>query len=116
METRFLSVGILSCLLMVSSGCINQPPVNVWSECRNDSAYVYIGADEDVKKVKCVALDKEFFNNTEVFVGDLSKNDEDVCRFSLIRTTTQPLRFEVWYNDRVQKEVCDWQHYQTYSD
>lgn len=90
--------------------------VNIWSECRNDSANVFIGANENLKNVKCVALDKEFFANPEIIIGDLSKNDEDVCRFRLSRNTTEPLRFEVWYNNKIKREVCEWQHFSTYID
>lgn len=90
--------------------------VNIWSECRNDSANVFIGANENLKNVKCVALDKEFFTNSEIIIGDLSKNDEDVCRFRLSRNTTEPLRFEVWYNNKIKREVCEWQHFSTYVD
>ena len=91
-------------------------PANIWSECNNRSANVFIGASEDLKNVRCVALDKEFFANPEIVIGDLSKNDEDVCRFVLSKDTAQPLRFEVWYNGRVEREVCNWQNYPQYSD
>ena|SRR3989338_5197082 len=85
--------------------------INIWSACRNDSANVFMGANDDIKNVRCVALDKEFFANPEVVIGDLSKNDEDVCRFKLSRNTTEPLRFEVYYNNKIKREVCEWQHY-----
>lgn len=90
--------------------------VNIWSECGNGSANVFIGANENLRNVKCVALDKEFFANSEIIIGDLSKNDEDVCRFKLLRNTTEPLRFEVLYNNKLKREVCEWQHSSTYVD
>lgn len=83
---------------------------NTWAECRNDSANVFISANEKLEDVKCVALDREFFANPEIVVGDLAKNDEDVCRFKLARNTNEPLRFEVHYNGKVKREVCQWQH------
>ncbi len=109
---KILIIGILLALLVFFTGCIfSTPSANIWSECRNDSANVFIGANENLKNVKCVALDKEFFDNPEIVIGNLSKDDEDVCRFRLSKDTTQPLRFEVWYNGKVKREVCDWQHY-----
>lgn len=86
-------------------------PASIWSECTNEYANVFIGANEDLKNVKCVALDREFLADSEVVLGDLSKNDEDVCRFRLSKNTTEPLRFEVRYNNSVKREVCDWQQY-----
>ncbi len=85
--------------------------VHIYSECNNDSAYVFIGAHDNLKGVKCVALDKEFVDNPEIVIEDLSKGDEDVCRFKLSKNTTDPLRFEVWYNGKVRREVCEWQNY-----
>lgn len=86
----------------------------IYSSCENESANVFIGANEDLKNVKCVALDKEFFVDAEIVVGDLSKNDEDVCRFELLQDAAKPLRFEVWYNGKVEREVCEWQYYPRY--
>lgn len=106
-------VFFLKIFLFMGSG---ETPINTQSVCRNDSANVFIGANEDLKNVKCVALDKEFFTNSEIVIGDLSKNDEEVCRFKLSKGTTDPLRFEVWYNDKVKREVCEWQHYPRYID
>lgn len=119
MEPRFLFKGLMIFsvgVLAAFCGCMSQPEANIWSECRNGSAYVFIGAGEDLKGVKCAALDKEFFGDAEVIIGDLSKNDEDVCRFALKKDTSQPLRFEVSFNGKVQREVCDWQNYQSYVD
>lgn len=99
-------------LLMGSGGA----SINTRAVCGNDSAYVFIGANEDLRGVKCVALDEGFFDSPEIVLGDLSLNDEDVCRFRLLRNTTEPLRFEVWYNNRVKREVCEWQHYPLYVD
>ncbi|KAF5412146.1 MAG: hypothetical protein C5S38_08700 [Candidatus Methanophagaceae archaeon] len=119
MASFFIILTILAvvCFLKIfvlwSSGVT---PVNIQSECRNNSAYVFIGANEDLKDVKCVALDIEYVVNPEIAIGDLSKNDEDVCRFKLSRNTTEPLRFEVWYNGEVKREVCKWQHYPRYVD
>lgn len=119
MASFFIILTILAvvCFLKIfvfwSSGAT---PVNIQSECRNNSAYVFIGANEDLKDVKCVALDIEYVVNPEIAIGDLSKNDEDVCRFKLSRNTTEPLRFEVWYNGEVKREVCKWQHYTRYVD
>ncbi len=91
-----------------------ESPVRIYSKCENESANVFIGANEDLKNVKCVALDKEFFVDAEIVVGDLSKNDEDVCRFELLQDAAKPLRFEVWYNGKVEREVCEWQYYPRY--
>ncbi|MEA3343522.1 MAG: hypothetical protein U9Q92_05115 [archaeon] len=91
-----------------------ESPARIYSSCENESANVFIGANEDLKNVKCVALDKEFFVNPEIVIGDLSKNDEDVCRFELAEGVGKPLRFEVWYNGKVEREVCEWQHYPRY--
>lgn len=91
-------------------------PVNIWSECRNESANVFIGANEELKNVQCTALDTEFIASHEIFIGDLSKNDEDVCRFKLSKNATGPLRFEVRYNNEVKREVCAWQYSAGYLD
>lgn len=89
---------------------------NIFSECRNDSANVFIGANSNLKNVKCVALDNAFFDNPEINIGNLAKNDEDVCRFRLIKNTTDPLRFEILYDGKVRREVCSWQNYQSVID
>lgn len=91
-------------------------PVNIYSECTNNSANVFIGANSNLKNVKCVALDKEFFDNSEIMLGDLAKGDEDVCRFKITKNTDEPLRFEVRYNGLVKREVCSWQNYQSIID
>lgn len=46
-------------------------------------------------------------NKSEISVGDLSKNDEDVCTFKLSGNATEPLRFEVHYNSEIKREVCN---------
>ncbi len=91
-----------------------ESPARIYSSCENESANVFIGANEDLKNVKCVALDKGVFVDDEIVIGDLSKNDEDVCRFELVQGAVKPLRFEVWYNGKVEREVCEWQHYPRY--
>ena len=91
-----------------------ESPAYIHSRCEDDSANVFIGANKDLKDVKCVALDKEFFAEPEVVIGDLSKGDEDVCRFKVSGNVTEPLRFEVWYNGKVQREVCEWEDYHYY--
>ncbi len=95
-----------------------ETPARIYSKCENESANVFIGANEDLKNVKCLALDKELFVNPEIVIGDLSKNDEDVCIFELSQGASKPLkkplRFEVWYNDKAEREVCEWQHYPMY--
>jgi len=104
------AMGLLLCLCMAFVGCVGGP-LEVSSECRNNSAYVYIGANQDLKGVKCVAVDWEYINEPSVEIGDLSKDDEAVCRFTLAKETEQPLRFEVWHDGVRRREVCDWQHY-----
>ncbi|MFH1126108.1 MAG: hypothetical protein V1703_03200 [Candidatus Altiarchaeota archaeon] len=84
-------------------------PLDFWADCIGDTANVYINANEDVKNVKCTALDTEFFAKKEVSIGDLSKGDSDVCSFKLLQNATQPLRFELGYNDKVERIVCNWQ-------
>lgn len=111
-----ISLTILAVIFFFKIFVLGESSADIWSECENDSANVFIGANEDLKNVKCVALDKSYFTNKEIVIGDLSKNDEDVCRFKLSRDTTEPLRFEVWYNNEVKREVCEWQHYSTYTD
>ncbi len=89
-----------------------QTPATIFSECKNYSANLFIGANKDIKDVKCIALDREFFENPEIVLGDLSKSDEDVCRFKLSKDAAgQPLRFEVSYGGNVKREVCSWQNY-----
>ncbi len=105
MLLSFILLGFVSPRLFAGGGPY------IYSECSNGSAYVFIGANDDIRDIKCVALDKEFFNDTEIVIGDLSKGDEDVCRFRLSKNTPDPLRFEVWYNGRVQREVCKWQNH-----
>ena len=97
-------------------GVFKTDNTGIWSECRNGSANVFISANDDLKNVKCVALDKEFFPESEINIGDLSKNSEDVCRFKTAENITEPLRFEVWYNGEVKREVCNWQQYTEYID
>ncbi len=111
-----LAVLAVTSFLKILSLGLGAPQINTRSECSNDSANVFIGANEDLKNVKCVALDKELFDISEIVIGDLSKNDEDVCRFKLSKNTTEPLRFEVQYNGKVKREVCEWQHYPRYAD
>ena len=111
--TILATVFFLKIFLFMGSGA---SPINTRSVCRNDSANVFIGANENLKNVKCVALDKKFFTESEIIIGNLVKNDEDVCRFKLAVNTTQPLRFEVWYNGKVKRDVCEWQHYPRYID
>ena len=93
-------------------------PARIYSKCENESANVFIGANKDLKNVKCLALDKELFINPEIIIGDLSKNSEDVCIFELTqgasKPSKKPLRFEVWYNGKAEREVCEWQHYPIY--
>jgi hypothetical protein len=91
-------------------------PPSVWSECTNKSANLYIDASEDLENVRCVALDKEFFQVNEVKIGKMSEGDEDVCRFALSKETDMPLRFEVHYNGNVLKEVCDWEDFSAFVD
>ena len=90
----------------------------IYSNCENESANVFIGANKDLKNVKCLALDKELFINPEIIIGDLSKNSEDVCIFELTqgasKPSKKPLRFEIWYNGKAEREVCEWQHYPMY--
>lgn len=85
--------------------------VSVWAQCSGGSANVFISTDKALKNVKCVALDGGFFANPDVFIGDLSRNSRDVCKFVQSKdTTTEPLRFEVWYDGKAQsREVCNWQ-------
>lgn len=44
-----------------SASFARQEPVNVWSTCTSDSADVFVDANYDIKNVRCVALDGEFF-------------------------------------------------------
>lgn len=85
---------------------------NIWSECRSDtnSVNVFIGATtEDLKNVKCTAVENGLFANPEIFLGNLSKGDEAICKFRLARSMSEPLSFEITYNNKTRKEVCDWQ-------
>lgn len=94
-----------------TSGGRGGEPANIWSECREQSANVFIGANGNgLQNVRCVALDRELFAEPEIAIGDMSKNDEDVCRFKLKGNTTEPLRFEVHYNGKTKREVCNWQN------
>ena len=87
------------------------PAVNIYSQCQNETANIFIGANEDLKNVKCRGLDSLFFSETEIIIGDLSTDDEDVCRFKLIKQNSEPLRFEIEYNGKIEREVCEWEHY-----
>ena len=95
-----------------------ETPARIYSRCENESANVFIGANENLKNVKCLALDKELFINPEIIIGDLSKNSEDVCIFELSQDASKPLkkplRFEIWYNGIAKREVCEWEHYPMY--
>lgn len=82
-------------------------PINVWAECGDGMANIFIGANTELKEVKCVALEKELIDKKEFVVGDLVKNDEDVCKFKLLNNTEEPIRFEVHYNGITKREVCN---------
>jgi len=97
-------------------GSMDANKISVWSECEGTYANVFIGANEDIKDIKCTALDTEFFTETEIFIGDLSRGSEDVCKFKLKEDTKEPLRFEVLYNGKSIREVCDWEHDIMYVD
>ncbi len=84
---------------------------SVWSQCEGDSANVFIGTSDRLNGVECIALDREFFAEPEIKIGDIQKNSEEVCRFRLSKNTTEPLRFEVRYNGRIRTEVCNWQNF-----
>jgi len=79
----------------------------IWSECEDQSAHIFVRATEDMKAVSCVALDEGFFEKQEYTLGDLSKNDADVCKFKGRTNITEPMRFEIRYNSKVRKEVCN---------
>jgi hypothetical protein len=83
-------------------------PIGFWASCSGDTANVYINANQDVKNVKCTALDAEFVSKKEVVIGDLKIRDNDVCSFNLLKNATQPLRFEIGYNDKTERIVCNW--------
>lgn len=116
----FFVIGAILALIFVFGGfatlVFGTPSANIWSTCEGNSANVFIGANKELSNVKCVALDKEFFASSEVSLDTLAKNDEDVCRFMLLKNSTKPLRFEVHYNSEIKREVCDWQNYQEYVD
>lgn len=95
----------------IAAWSISDSSPNIWSSCSNSSANIFIGANSDVRGIRCIALDKDFFDVSEIAVGDLSKNDEDVCRFELSKPTDKPLRFEVRYNGKSEREVCNWQNF-----
>jgi hypothetical protein len=86
---------------------IGGSPVNIWSQCNNDTANVFINANKELKDVRCIALNKDLYKKSEISIGDLSKNDKDVCSFRLSDNATEPLRFEVYYNGEIRKEVCN---------
>ena len=111
-----LAIAFFLSMFLMMWGGFQANNTSIWSECRNGSANVFISTNEDLKNVKCVALDKEFFSDPEINIGDLPKNSEDVCRFKIAENTTEPLRFEVWYNGEVKREVCNWQQYPEYFD
>ncbi len=70
-----------------------------------------------MEDVRCVALDtNRIEGNTEVKLGPSAKNDEDICRFKIKQNTTEPLRFEIHYNGKIRKEVCNWQSVQPFTD
>jgi len=113
--TVFIAVSVVVVIAGIL-GVFSEDSLTITSECRNNSAYVFISARGSPVNVKCVVLDKEYFNQTEVYVGNLSNGDEEVCIFKLDKNMADPLRFEVSYNDRVQREVCNWRNYQTFID
>ena len=81
-------------------------PLRLWSECGRSTANIFIEAGENLQNVKCIALDKELFSSPEIYVGELSRGSKDVCRFELKANASMPLRFEVLYNGKSQREVC----------
>jgi len=119
-KIRDYSIAVLCCtiafwiaalfLILFSSmiGSWLQPnaPLYISSECRNESANVFVTATENLNRVKCVALDKDSVVNPEISIGDLSKGSKDVCRFKLSKTTSDPLRFEVLYNGKIMRDAC----------
>ncbi len=105
------SLFAIAFFLKIAAWSLSDAPLNIRSSCNNNSANVFIGAGRDVRDITCVALDTEFFENPEITIGDLSKNDEDVCRFELSKPTDKPLRFEVRYDGKSEREVCNWQDF-----
>ena len=109
----FFIIGIASLLVSIWN---EDASIGVSSSCGNQTASVFIQANTNLKDVKCVALDKEFFNTSEITLGDLSRNDRDVCTFTLAKNVSRPIRFEVWYSGKVRRAVCNWnQVYPSYN-
>lgn len=81
----------------------------IWTNCNQERnlATVFITANDEAKNVKCVAMEKEFFSRSEISLGDLSRGDRDACKFKLDRNVEESLRFEIHYNGKVRKEVCN---------
>jgi hypothetical protein len=89
------------------------PNLDIETTCKNDTAYIYLGALTDVKAVKCTGLDSELFIKSEIPIGTLNYEDKDVCIFKLKSITSDPLRFEISFADNegksyTKREVCDW--------
>jgi hypothetical protein len=110
----FVLIGLLVVVFVVAVGWFfmkvaesMESSPEIWSECGEESAHVFIRATEDMKAVSCVALDEGFFEKQEYSLGDLAKNDADVCKFKATQEIDEPLRFEVKYNGKVRKEVCN---------
>lgn len=114
---KYVVFGILIAFAIIFAGCIyTVMPVDIWSECGTGMANVFISANDTVKNIKCIALEEELVDKKEIILNDLSKGDEDVCKFKLVKETSEPIKFEVHYNGIVKKEVCNWQSYPQYGD
>jgi hypothetical protein len=102
-----LSVTFIASVLLSMSSIGRVEAVSIWSECNGDTAAIYVNANEDAKNVTCRALSNGISIENEISIGDLKKGDSDVCIFRLLENSTTPLRFEVSYNNRVVRNVCN---------
>lgn len=103
----FLGIAALSAVpLILFVSASSYLPLSVWSECGGGSANVYVDAQQDLKNTGCIALDSGLFSPDKIELGDLSKGSRDVCRFSMDADVSMPLRFDVLYNGRSQRIVC----------
>jgi hypothetical protein len=89
------------------------PDLDVQTKCQADKAYIYLGALTSVKNVKCAGLDPELYHKSELNIGNLNYEDADVCIFKLKENSSDPLRFEISFQDDkgnvyTKREVCGW--------
>ena len=74
--------------------------------CDENSADIFVNASVDLKNVSCQSLDRGVFQKEKIELGNLSVNNEEVCKFVSKQPISQSLRFEIQFNGQSVKRTC----------